>query len=59
MRDERQIKERIEILQAQIKDWEDEIRRLSGFNNWDARELYRSWIKKNITKLEELIWTLG
>jgi len=59
MRDERQIKERIEIYQAQIENYEEEIERLVGFQNWDARETYRAWIRKNLDLINELKWTLG
>lgn len=55
MRPERQIKERIEIYEAQIEEYETRIKLV---NSYSEREYYRNLIRKNLDALDLLKWVV-
>lgn len=55
MRPERQIKERIEIYEAQIEEYETHIKLV---NSYSEREYYRNLIRKNLDALDLLKWVV-
>jgi hypothetical protein len=54
-KDERQIRERIEIYEAQNEQYAEEV---ETAKEWSEKQLYRSWIRRNNDKIEELKWVL-
>jgi hypothetical protein len=55
MRPERQIKERIEIYEAQIEDYKS---RLAIADAWSNREYYRHLITENLRSIDLLEWVV-
>lgn len=55
MRPERQIKERIEILEAQNEDY---MKQISMVDTYTEREYYRQLVRKNLDSIELLLWVV-
>ena len=53
MRSEKEIKERIDLYVAQNDGF---MKDLETIKDYTVRETYRSWIKRNLEKIEELSW---
>ena len=54
-KDEIQIRERIEIYEAQNEQC---LKNIKEATEWSEKQLYRAWIKRNEDKIEELKWVL-
>ena len=54
-KDERQIRERIEIYESQNEQC---LKNIEEATEWSEKQLYRAWIRRNEDKIEELEWVL-
>ncbi len=56
MRTEKEILDRIKAYTEQNEEW---LLVAAEAEDYSTRELYRSWIRKNLSLMEELFWALG